>query len=196
MNLQITSTDEGTTITLPADQFSLGQEITGQTADGRTWTVELDTRERTEATTTTFWVNVIATHPRTGKQRKATFKKDGGQWMVSMSAADFEDGREITVTLADKTTKTVTVHATPSFEDLTKRTILVDFTDTTPHTEAPTATQTTAGDTATAKQIALLTRLHRQHSGMTSAHGFVTIPQNLSRRDASAMIDLFMEDGI
>ena len=196
MNLQITSTDEGTTITLPADQFSLGQEITGQTADGRTWTVELDARERTEATTTTFWVNVITTKPRTGKQRKATFKKDGGQWMVSMSAADFEDGHEVTVTLSDKTTKTVTVHGTPSFEDLTHRTILVDFTDTTPSTEAPKATPAPRGDAATPKQMALLQRLHSDHSGMTSSHGRIDIPAHLTKRDASAMIDLFMEDGI
>lgn len=196
MNLQITSTDEGTTVTIPADQFTQGQQITGQAADGRTWTVELDAIDRTNGDEATVWVNVIATQPRTGKQRKATFKKDGGQWAVSMSAADFEDGREVTVTLSDKTTKTVTVHGTPSFEDLAHRTILVDFTDTTPRTEAPKAEQPATSDSATPKQMALLRRLHRDHSGMTSTHGRIEIPAHLTKRDASAMIDLFMEDGI
>lgn len=196
MELHLTSTDEGTTITLPTDQHTPGQHITGQTADGRTWTLELNDIKSTDADTTTFWVNTISTQPRTGKQRKATFKKDGGQWAVSMATADFEDGRELTVTLADKTTKTVTVHATPSFEDLTKRTILVDFTDTTPRPETPTVEQAPHGDEATPKQIALLTRLHRQHSGMTDSHGAITIPAHLTKRQASDLIDLFMEDGI
>jgi hypothetical protein len=196
MNLQITSTDEGTTVTIPASGFTQGQEIAGQASDGRTWTVRLDAIDRTDGDQATVWVDVIATQPRTGKQRKATFKKDGGQWAVSMAAADFEDGREVTVTLSDKTTKTVTVHGTPSFEDLTHRTILVDFTDTTPRTEAPKATPAPRGDAATPKQMALLRRLHSDHSGMTSSHGRIDIPAHLTKRDASAMIDLFMEDGI
>lgn len=204
MAFEFDSYEEDLRLFVSRAEYEQGKVVNGKAADGRTWTLRLeDVCDELDDDRLLVWVSVLDTQPRTGKQRVARFAREERKWLVDIAAADWQEGRDVVVTMSDGSTKTVTLTGTvwaPGLAD--NKRLRVEFSDPTPRPPVekkepkPREKRALPTDPASERQMDYLWYLWRQNDGgMTDSFRHVEIPAHPTRQEASNLIELFLDDG-